>query len=82
MYSHVVVGEFAAGALAKLVAAQVGQGQGFCALVDQFAQVGGVGGEMPTRQAGVAFIAGGHRSQQADPVRQHRSVRAASWVMW
>lgn len=47
MDPHVVVGELAPGAGTVLFAADVDQFQGPGALVDQFVEVGGVGGEMP-----------------------------------
>src|SRR5699024_5287978 len=49
---HVVVGELAPGAGTVLLAADVDQLEGLGALVDQFVEVGGIGGQMPTGQAG------------------------------
>jgi hypothetical protein len=45
---HILVGQLTAGALPVLVAAHVDQREGFAALIDQFVEVGGVGGEMPS----------------------------------
>ena len=44
---HILVGQFTAGALPVLVAAHVSV-EGFAALIDQFVEVGAVGGEMPS----------------------------------
>jgi hypothetical protein len=46
---YVVVGEFASGACAVLLSAQIDQRQRLGALVRQFVQVGGVGCEVTTR---------------------------------
>lgn len=49
MDPHVVVGEFTAGALPILVAAQIDQAESLAALVEQFVEMGGVGCEVPAR---------------------------------
>ena len=47
MDPHILVGQFTDGALPVLVAAHVSV-EGFAALIDQFVEVGAVGGEMPS----------------------------------
>ncbi|MFV8176935.1 hypothetical protein [Mycolicibacterium peregrinum] len=54
-----------------LRSAHLDQCVGFAALVEQLVEMGGVGGEVAARQAGVAFVAGLQRRQQTDTVGQH-----------